>query len=115
MDISKNLSNNTYQTSMEISAPTIELDGNTILNETCLLQGKTGKWTSYNIYTDSISGGMAKFGMNEDSVVGIEAWVAQSGSNCARLNLWEENGTAHCAILHYNSKTKLWKTVATIC
>ena len=115
MDISKNLSNNTYQTSMEISAPTIELDGNTILNETCLLQGKTGKWTSYNIYTNFFSGGVAKFGMNEDSVVGIEAWGAQSDANCARLNLWEENGTAHCAILHYNNGTGIWETVATIC
>lgn len=104
-----------YETYIELSAQEIRLGDKTILYNNCLLQGNTGKWTSYNIYTDLISGGMAKFGMNEDSVVGIEAWVAQSGSNCARLNLWEENGTAHCAILHYNSNTKLWTTVATIC
>jgi hypothetical protein len=104
-----------YETYIELSAQEIHLRDKTILYNDCLLQGNTGKWTSYNIYTDLISGGMAKFGMNEDSVVGIEAWRAQSGANCARLNLWEENGTAHCAILHYNSNTKLWKTVATIC
>lgn len=104
-----------YETYIDLSAQEIRLGDKTILYNNCLLQGSTGKWTSYNIYTGLTAGGMAKFGMNEGSVVGIEAWGAQSGANCARLNLWEENGTAHCTILHYNNSTGIWKTVATIC
>lgn len=105
-----------YETYIELDAQEIRLKDKTILYNNCLLQGYTGKWTSYNIYPDLTWGGMAKFGMNENSVVGIEAWRNHEGTHCARLNLWEENGTAHCTILYYDEKaTPQWKTVATIC
>lgn len=115
LDVLKDLDQGTYDTSISLDAKEIRLRGNTTLYESCLLQGETGKWTSYNIYTNIVTGGMAKFGITETSVVGIEAWVAQSGSNCARLNLWEKDGTAHCEIRHYNNDTKKWTTVMTIC
>lgn len=108
--------NTFYESYIELVAQEIRLKDKVILYNNCLLQGYTGKWTSYNIYTDLTTGGMAKFGMNENSVVGIEAWRNQEGTHCARLSLWEENGTAHCAILYYDKKaTPQWKTIATIC
>ena len=108
--------NTFYETYIELDAQEIRLMDKVILYNNCLLQGNTGKWTSYNIYPGLIDGGMAKFGMNENSVVGIEAWRNHEGTHCARLNLWEENGTAHCTILYYDEKAiPQWKTIATIC
>lgn len=108
--------NTFYETYIELDAQEIRLMDKVILYNNCLLQGNTGKWTSYNIYPSLIGGGMAKFGMNENSVVGIEAWRNHEGTHCARLNLWEENGTAHCTILYYDEKAiPQWKTIATIC
>ena len=108
--------NTFYETYIELDAQEIRLMDKVILYNNCLLQGNTGKWTSYNIYPGLSGGGMAKFGMNENSVVGIEAWRNHEGTHCARLNLWEENGTAHCTILYYDEKAiPQWKTIATIC
>lgn len=115
LDVQKDLDKGTYETSIDLDAQTIKLNGKTILDETCLLQGKTGQWTSYNIYTDLIGGGMAKFGMNANSQVGIEAWTAQDSKICARLNVWSDGNTAHCTILHTKDGGKNWTLVQTIC
>lgn len=115
LDVQKDLDKGTYETSINLDAQTIKLNGKTILDETCLLQGKTGQWTSYNIYTNLIDGGMAKFGINANSQVGIEAWTAQDSKICARLNVWSDGNTAHCTILHTKDGGTNWTLVQTIC
>lgn len=115
LDVQKDLDKGTYETSINLDAQTIKLNGKTILDETCLLQGKTGQWTSYNIYTNLIDGGMAKFGINANSQVGIEAWTAQDSKICARLNVWSDGNTAHCTILHTKNGGTNWTLVQTIC
>lgn len=115
LDVQKDLDKGTYETSIDLDAQTIKLNGKTILDETCLLQGKTGQWTSYNIYTNVTDGGMAKFGINANSQVGIEAWTAQDSKICARLNLWSDGNTAHCTILHTKDGGTSWTLVQTIC
>lgn len=104
-----------YETYIDLSAQEIRLGDKTILYNNCLLQGKTGKWTSYNIRTGLLTGGLAKFGINDISQVGIEAWRAYNQGICARLNIWSDGSTAHCEILHTTDGGEKWKTIATIC
>ena len=104
-----------YETYIELSTQEIRLGDKTILYNNCLLQGNTGKWTSYNIRTDLLTGGLAKFGINDISQVGIEAWRAYNQGICARLNIWSDGSTAHCEILHTTDGGEKWKTIATIC
>lgn len=104
-----------YETYIELDAQEIRLGDKTILYNNCLLQGKTGKWTSYNILTSLSNGGLAKFGINDTSQVGIEAWRDQGQGICARLNIWSDGSTAHCKILHTTDGGEKWKTIATIC
>lgn len=104
-----------YETYIELSAQEIRLGDKTILYNNCLLQGNTGKWTSYNILTGLSDGGLAKFGINDISQVGIEAWRKQDQGICARLNIWSDGSTAHCEILHTKDGGKHWDTIATIC
>lgn len=104
-----------YETYIDLSAQEIRLGDKTILYNNCLLQGSTGKWTSYNILTDLSTGGVAKFGINDTSQVGIEAWREQGQGICARLNIWSDGSTAHCEILHTTNGGEKWKTIATIC
>lgn len=104
-----------YETYINLSAQEIRLGDKTILYNNCLLQGRTGKWTSYNVLTSLSNGGLAKFGINDLSQVGIEAWREQDQGICARLNIWSDGSTAHCEILHTTDGGKKWKTIATIC
>lgn len=104
-----------YETYIELEAQEIRLGDKTILYNNCLLQGRTGKWTSYNILTSLSDGGLAKFGINDISQVGIEAWRKQDQGICARLNIWSDGSTAHCEILHTKNGGKTWDTIATIC
>lgn len=104
-----------YETYIELDAQEIRLGDKTILYNNCLLQGETGKWTSYNILTSLSNGGLAKFGINDISQVGIEAWRDQGQGICARLNIWSDGSTAHCEILHTTDGGEKWKTIATIC
>lgn len=104
-----------YETYIDLSAQEIRLKDKVILYNNCLLQGQGGKWTSYNILPDLSTGGLAKFGINDISQVGIEAWREQGQGICARLNIWSDGSTAHCEILHTTDGGKKWKTIATIC
>jgi hypothetical protein len=104
-----------YETYIELDAQEIRLKDKVILYNNCLLQSNTGKWTSYNIRTGLLTGGLAKFGINDISQVGIEAWRAYNQGICARLNIWSDGSTAHCEILHTTDGGEKWKTIATIC
>lgn len=112
MAVLKDIDNGSYETSIDLSASVIELHGNTTLyGNYCLLKGSTDKWTSYNVCT--AFSGLAKFGINENSRVGIEAWQPDRRT-CARLSIWSDGNTAHCEVIHTTNGTT-WNKIATIC